>query len=131
MSLFLCHQFADAESILILYREYFIVNGSVQYLRNEAGADTLNLVSACGSFGQNRRGCRLYSDYFHVRILFFQIFTGSGDGSAGSYACYEDVNGSVGILPDLRTGGLKVDLRVGRVYKLAGDKAVRDLFCLP
>ena len=104
-SFFLRHLFANAESILILYRKYLVVNAGVQYIRHKTCADTLDLVGSCGSFGEDRRSSRLYGNHFHIRILRLQILTGSGDRSAGTYTCYEDIYFSVCIVPDLRTGG--------------------------
>ena len=49
--------------------------------------------------------------------------------AAGADARHEDVHAAVGVVPDLRAGGLDVGLGVGGVHELAGDEGVGNLFC--
>ena len=82
-------------------------------------------MASCNAGGKDCGGSRLYSHDLHIRVLFFQIFSGTGHGSAGSDTCNKDVHFSVGIFPDFRTGVLIVCLRVGRIDKLSRNKAAR------
>ena len=113
--------------ILVCDTNNFVVNLGVEYIRNEAGADTLNLMRAALAGGQYRGGIRLNSYYLDIRVLILQVLAGAGYGAAGAYACNEDVNLVTGLLPDLGTGGCVVRSRVCRVYELTGDEAVRGL----
>ena len=79
------------------------------------------------ALGQNRRGCWLNCDDLDRRILRLQILADAGDRTARADTCDKDIDLAVGILPDLRTGGLAVCLRICRIDKLSRDKAVRDL----
>ena len=77
------------------------------------------------AFRQYRRGLRLKCYDFNIRILFLQIFSGSGKSPACSDACNKEVDIAVRVIPDLRPGRLIMCLRVRRVDELAGDKALR------
>ena len=78
--------------ILVCYTNNFVVNLGVEYIRNKAGADTLNLMRAALAGGQYRGGIRLNSYYLDIRVLILQVLAGAGYGAAGAYACNEDVN---------------------------------------
>ena len=78
--------------ILVCYTNNFVVNLGVEYIRNEAGADTLNLMRAALAGGQYRGGIRLNSYYLDIRVLILQVLAGASYGAAGAYACNEDVN---------------------------------------
>ena len=58
-----------------------------------------------------------------------EILAYTGNRAAGTNASYKYIYFSVGIRPDFWAGGSSVNSRVGRVYKLPGDEAVRDLVC--
>ena len=58
-----------------------------------------------------------------------EIFAHTGDRTARAYAGNEDIHLAIGIRPDLRAGCDSVNSRVGRIYELSGDEAVRDLVC--
>ena len=113
--------------ILVCYTNNFVVNLGVEYIRNEAGADTLNLMRAALAGGQYRGGIRLNSYYLDIRVLILQVLAGAGYGAAGAYACNEDVNLVTGLLPNLGASGCVVCSRVCRVYELTRDEAVRGL----
>ena len=80
------------------------------------------------TLGKYRRSCRLYCHYFYIRILGFQIFTDTCDGSACTNTCHEDIYLSVSISPDFRSCCFSVDGRVCRVLKLSWNKAVFIFF---
>ena len=84
------------------YTNDFVVNLGVEYIRNEACADALNLVRAALAGGQDRRGIRLNGNNLDVRVLVLQVLAGAGDGAAGADACNEDINLAIGLLPRSR-----------------------------
>ena len=85
--------------------------------------DTLDTVAARLAVGQHRAFGRLHRHDSDIRILLLQITPHTRDGAAGSYACYEDIHFPFRLLPDFRAGGLIVGKRIGRIYKLIGNKA--------
>ncbi len=62
-----------------------------------------------------------------VRILFFQVFRRSTDGSSRPYTRAKMGDHPAGLLPNLRAGGLVVRLAVRQVVVLVAPHAVRDL----
>ena len=110
-------------------RDDLVINLCVQHFRNKSCADTLNLVRAGFSFGKHRGSCRLNSHDLHFRLLALQELTDTGYGSAGTNTSYENVNSTLGVIPDLRAGGLSVNLRVCRVVELSRDEAVLNGCC--
>ena len=76
---------------------------------------------------QHRALCRLHRHDAHGGILRLQILGHAGQRAAGAHARHEDVHLAVGILPDFGAGGAAVHGGVGRVGKLVGDQAARDL----
>ena len=81
------------------------------------------------SLGKYRGSCRLYCHDLNIRVLFFQILTGSCKSSACADTGYKDIYLSVCVIPDLRTCSCFVCSRVCRVYKLSRNIAVRNLLC--
>ena len=76
---------------------------------------------------QHGGGSRLNGHDLDVGVLALQVLADTGHGAARTDTCHEDVDLAVGVLPDLGAGGALVGIGVGRVYKLAGHKAVGDL----
>src|SRR5205823_5862196 len=105
-----------------------VVDRRVEDRRDEAGADALLFVRRRCAARQHRALVRLDGGDANARLLLAQIATGAGDGTARPDAGDEDVNLASRISPDLRTGRLVVDRRVGRVVELAHhDGAVPEL----
>ena len=82
------------------------------------------------ALGQQRGSGRLDGDRLDLRVLFLQVLAGAGNRAAGADACDEDVDFAVGVVPQLRAGGVVVDARVrlvgelgsqNRVFALSGD----------
>ena len=55
-----------------LHTNNFVVNSWAEYIRNEAGANTLNLCGLPFAGGQYRGGIRLNSNYLDIRIPILQ-----------------------------------------------------------
>ena len=118
---------AGLESVLVLDVYDLIIDLRVESIRNEARADTLNLMRSGCALREDRRACGFYGDDLHVRVLRLQVFTDTGDGSARANASDEYVDLAVSVLPDLRAGRGDVSLRVSDVRELARDETVRSL----
>ena len=125
----LCQKFCSCKGIFINDREDLVIHFRVQNIRDETGADTLDLMCTGFPFREDRGAGRFHCNNFHRRILFFQIFTCSGHCAAGPDAGDEDIDFSVCVFPDLRACGGFVDRRVSRIDELSRDKAVGDLCC--
>ena len=54
--------------------------------------------------------------------LIFDVARDAGDRSAGANASHEHIDGTIAIVPDLRAGGLEVDLWIRWVIKLPRHK---------
>ena len=81
-----------------------------------------------GDAGREHSGAlRLDCHHPYGGVLRFQILPDAGHGAARADTGDKNVYPSVGVLPDLGAGRLAVRLRVRRVHKLAGDKAVGNL----
>src|SRR5208282_4234813 len=89
-----------------------------QDARNKTGADTLNLVRRWLSTREDRAISRLHGHCLERRLFRFYIFGYAGYSAAGADARDQKIDAPVGILPDLRTGGFEVNLRICRVVKL-------------
>ena len=77
--------------------------------------------------GENGGTLGLHGHHLHLRVPGLQILPHTGDGAAGADTGHEVVHLAVGILIDLRAGGLEVRLGIGGIDKLTGDKAAGDL----
>ena len=84
-------------------------------------------MGAGNTGGQDGRAGGLYGYDLDPGLLALQVLPYAGDGAAGAYTGHEDIHLAVGILIDLRAGGLKVGLGVGGIHELAGDEAAGDL----
>ena len=124
---FSCQSLAHCESVFVLNRNDLVIDLRVQGFRYKACADALDLVRACHAFGQYRRACRFYCDNFDVRVLALQIFADAGKRAAGADSRNENIHFAFCIVPDLRSGGRNMCLRVGRVGELARNEAARRL----
>ena len=81
------------------------------------------------ALAQQGRIRRFQCDDLYGRFLFLQIFTYTGQGTAGTYAGYEDVHFAVGVFIDFRARGGFVGRRVGRVVELFRNEAAGDGGC--
>ena len=54
-----------------------------------------------------------------LALCVLDVTRDTGDGATGANACDEDIDRSIAVIPDLRTGGLLVDLWVGGILELA------------
>ena len=97
----------------------------IEHIGHEARADALDLVRAglerlAGALlGQDRARGGLHrhrKDRLALGVL--DVARDAGDRAAGADAGDENVDRAVGVVPDLRTGGLFVDRRIGRVLEL-------------
>ncbi len=61
---------------------------------------------------------RLYRPDFHIRILLFDGFSYSGNGTAGADAGTESMDGAVCLLQNLNSGPGTVHCRIGGIFKL-------------
>ena len=52
----------------------------------------------------------------------FDVARYTSDRAAGAHASHEHVDGTIAIVPDLRTGGFEVDLWISRVIELTGHE---------
>ena len=118
---------AQGESVLVDDGDDLVIDLGVQHLGHEARADALNLVGPGHTGGQHRRAFRLHRRHPDGGVPGLQILPHAGDGAAGAHTGHEPIHLPVGILPDLRPGGLKVGLGVGGVDELAGDEAAGNL----
>ena len=81
----------------------------------------------CLRRGENRGVGRLDGNEVGVSILGTQVAAHTRYGAAGAHAGNEGINLALGVIPDLRTSGLLVDLRVGLVSELGSQDSVRGL----
>ena len=84
-------------------------------------------MGAGNTLAQHRRGGRLNSHDLDVGVLALEVVADTGHGAAGADTGNEDVDLTVGVLPDLGAGGCLVGGGVGRIDELAGHKGVGDL----
>ena len=96
----MCKLARGFKCVLVCYTNNFVVNLGIEYIRNKAGADTLNLMRAALAGGQYRGGIRLNSYYLDIRILILQYLPVPVTVPP-VHACNEDVNLVTGLLPDL------------------------------
>ena len=83
------------EGVLVFNGDDFIINAGVQGIGHKACANALNLMRPGNAFGQDGRAGGLHSHDLHIGILRFQIFTYTGQGTAGANASYENIYLSV------------------------------------
>ena len=76
---------------------------------------------------QDRGLGRLDADDLHAGLALLEHLAHTRDGAARADAGHDDVDGAVGVRPDLLGGGLAVDGRVGLVGELAGQDRARTL----
>src|SRR6478609_4142477 len=98
-----------------------VVELGVEDLRDEVGAEALDLVGAGLAAVEDRGLRRLDGDDLHTGLAGLEDLADSRDGAARADAGDDDVDLAVGVLPDLLGGGLAVDLRVGLVGELARE----------
>ena len=55
------------------------------------------------------------------------IARNSGNGATGADARHQYIDPAIGVIPDFRAGGLFVNRRVGRVFKLLGHKIIERI----
>src|SRR6478735_4397012 len=101
--------------------DHLVVDGRVEDLGNEVGADALDLVRAGGAAVEDRGLLGLDGDDLHAGFAGLEHLADTGDGATGADAGDDDVDLAVGVLPDLLGGGPAVDLRVRDVGELAGQ----------
>lgn len=62
-------ELAGRERILVRYRDDLVVDAGIEYVRNKARADALDLVRAGGTLGKYRRAFGLDRDDLDVGVL--------------------------------------------------------------
>ena len=120
-------QLAGGKSVLVGNGDDLVIDLGVQYIGHKACADALNLVRTGHALAQHGGGGRLDSHDLDGGVLALEILAHAGHGAAGADTGHKNIDLSIGVLPDLRAGGALVCIRVGRVHKLAGHKAVGNL----
>ena len=99
---------------------------AVEDLRDEVGADALDLVRAEAPSDSSGESAGSTADDLDLGLALLEDLTDTGDGPAGADAADEDVDATVGVVPDLLGGGATVDLDVGRVRELGGRMPPRS-----
>ena len=117
-------QLAGGKGVLVGDGDDLVIDLGVQHVRHKACADALNLMRTGHALAQHRGGGGLDSHNLHVGVLALEILADAGHRAASADTGHKDVDLAVGILPNFGAGGALVSVRVGRVHKLAGHKAV-------
>ena len=94
-------------------------DAAVVGLGPEVLAHALDEVGAAGATGVDRAR-RVGADDLDLGVLLLEVAADAADRAAGAHAGHEVGDPAVGLLPDLRTGGLVVGARVVRVGVLVG-----------
>ena len=97
---------------------------STQNAGDEAGANALNLMRRRLATGEYSTLDRLDRNRFERGLARLDVLRDSGDGASGADARDEDIHLAIGVGPNLRPGGLKVNFGVGRIVELLRDKAI-------
>src|SRR5208283_526977 len=95
-----------------------------QNARNEASADSLNLVWGGLATGKHWTFGRFHGHRLERWLLRLDVFRNAGDGSTRADTGDEKIHAPVRVRPNLRTGGLEVNFRIGRVIKLLEHVAI-------
>lgn len=78
------------------------------------------------------RGQRIGADHpYPLTGDLFQVTTGAADGPAGADGRHQMGDPTLGVGPDLRSGGVQMGLRIGLVVVLAGEPRTRRLRHVP
>ena len=117
---------SGGKCVLVPDPDDLVVDAPVQGVRDEVGADPLDLVGAGLAAGEQGGGVRLHRRHMDGGVLLLQIAGGSGEGTAGAHTGHQHIDLALGVRPDLRAGGAVVGVRVGGVVELPGDKAAGD-----
>src|SRR5690606_29504538 len=123
------------ERVLVRHGHDLVVDRRIEHTRDEAGADALLLVRRRLTTGQHGTLCRLHGDDMAVGLLLTEETRTPGQCAARTHTCDEHIDPTLRVLPDLRSRGAVVDLRIRRVVELARDPgaaahAGRNLFRL-
>ena len=117
--------------LLVSYRFHLVHKVQIQVLGHEARADTLNLVGCrfgllpVHYLGDDRRIGWLDGDGGNVLAPGALDVTGdAGQRAARADTGHENVDFAVGVVPDLRAGGVFMNARVGRVLELLRQEVV-------
>ena len=110
---------------------HLVDDGEVEVLGNEAGADPLDLVGtwlhllAVHGLGDHRAVAGFHGYRFNRLAFAVLDVTGhASNGAAGAHAGHQNVDGAFAVVPDLRTSGLFVNLRIGGILKLPGHEVL-------
>src|SRR5205823_14732510 len=68
--------------LVVGHGHHTIENGLVQHFWDEPSADTLNLMGAWLSTGQDRRSGRFHCNHLHMGVPFLKYLSASGNGTA-------------------------------------------------
>src|SRR5699024_4037346 len=104
-----------------------VVDGGVEDLRHEVRPESLDLVRSGFSAVEDRGFRRLDSDDLYAGLAFLEYLAHAGDGAAGADPGDDDVDGAVGVPPDLFRGGLAVHLGGRFVRQLTAEDRARVL----
>src|SRR5262249_51457659 len=108
--------------VVIRNRDEPIDNLSVEDFRNEAGTDTLNLMRASFSPGENRRVSRLDGEHLQRVKLLFDGFTGARGCSAGTDADDQSIEFVAARVENLFCSRFSMNFRISRILELLGHE---------
>ena len=117
-ALLVAHGAAGGKGVVVLDGDDLVIDLGVEDVGHKAGADTLDLVRAGLTAGQQWRIAGFDGDDLDTRIFFFQVSASTADSTACAYAGNENVDFAVGIAPDFGAGGCFMDGRIGRINKI-------------
>ena len=130
----LAHQTArHRHRLLVAHRLDPIDQRQIEVVGHEAGADALDLVRpgpqalAGDRLADHRTVDRLHG-HRHQRPAerLLDVAADAGDRAAGADTRHQHIHASIGVLPDLRAGGVVVNAGIGRIHELLQhDVAIR------
>ncbi len=125
------------ERIAVADRAHVVDHGKIERADHEIMANAFDPVDARlgGLTGMEQvtvdAADRVRTHHPHVAPglggTLLEISAGAGDGAPGANAADQTVDESVGVLPDLRTGGQVMGLGVGRIVVLVGIETAGGL----
>ena len=115
------------EGLVVGHLDDLVDQLRLQHGGHKARADALNLVRAGSAAGEHVAVRGLDGHGPEARLARLDVLADAGQRAAGADAGDENVRLAIGVVPYLRAGGLKVDLRVCGVVELLQDEAVGRL----
>ena len=85
--------------VLVLNRDYLVVNLGVERVRNEARADTLNFVRACVTLGEDGGAFRLYRNHLYGGLALLKRLARTRNSAARANARDKNIDLALGVPP--------------------------------